>query len=125
MQNTLLIFFGCGFGGLFRYWIANLAYLLLGRSFPYGTLIVNVSGAFIMGLLTVLAQERLSSMEAPMRPLLLIGLLGGYTTFSSFSMETFVLIESANFLGAALNIILSVSLCLLAVWLGVLLGRQL
>ncbi len=125
MQNTLLIFFGCGFGGLFRYWVSNFAYLLLGRDFPYGTLVVNVSGAFIVGLLTALVQERLSILESPMRALLLIGLLGGYTTFSTFSIETLTLFESANYTGAALNIALSVFLCLIAVWLGTLVGRQL
>lgn len=125
MQNIILIFIGCGLGGVLRYWIANSVYMLLGRGFPSGTLVVNISGAFLMGLLTVLAQERLSGIAVPMRALLTIGLLGGYTTFSTFSIETLNMIESANYLGAALNIALSIVLCLGGVWLGVALGRQL
>ena len=125
VQNSLLIFLGCGIGGVLRFWISNLTYLLLGRGFPHGTLMVNVTGALLMGLLATIAQERFSFIEGPFRAFLLIGVLGGYTTFSSFSLETLNLIESANYLGAALNIILSVVLCLGAVWFGVLLGRQL
>ena len=125
MLNTLLIFLGAGFGGVSRYWVSNITYGFLGRQFPYGTLIVNVSGCFLMGLLFVLTLERFNSMGAPLRALLLIGLLGGYTTFSSFSIETVNLFENGAYLSAALNILCSVILCIAATWLGVLGGRQL
>lgn len=125
MLNTLLIFLGAGFGGITRYWISNLIYSFLGRQFPYGTLIVNVSGCFLMGLFFVLILERLDGIGPQLRSLLLIGLLGGYTTFSSFSIETLTLFENGAYLSAVLNILFSIILCIAATWLGVIGGRQL
>ncbi len=125
MINTLLIFIGAGLGGVFRYWISNSVYWFVGRQFPYGTLVVNVSGCFLMGLLFVLILERFNGIGPPLRSLLLIGLLGGYTTFSSFSIETLNLFENGAWISAFLNISLSVILCIAATWLGVIGGRQL
>lgn len=125
MNTILLIFFGAGLGGVLRYWISNGVYLLLGRQFPYGTLIVNISGCFFMGLLFVLTLERFDSFGSQLRALLLIGLLGGYTTFSSFSIETINLFETGNWLSAIMNIFFSTTLCLVAAWLGVIGGRNL
>ena len=124
-MNNLFIFIGCGLGGLFRYWVSNGAYLLFGRAFPYGTLVVNVSGSFLMGLLSVFLLDRFMTLGPQFRAFLLIGLLGGYTTFSSFSIETINLFENAEWVSAAVNIVLSFSLCLIAAWIGVTLGRQL
>jgi fluoride exporter len=123
--DTLLIFVGAGCGGVFRYWISNISYWFLGRQFPYGTLIVNVSGCFLMGLLFVLLIERFNGAGPQLRSLLLIGLLGGYTTFSSFSIETLNLFENGAPLAGVANILLSVILCLAATWLGIIGGRQL
>jgi CrcB protein len=123
--NTLLIFVGAGCGGVLRYWISNLSYWFLGRQFPYGTLIVNVSGCFLMGLVFILLIERFDGIAPQLRSLLLIGLLGGYTTFSSFSIETLNLFENGAPLAGVTNILLSVILCLAATWLGVIGGRQL
>jgi CrcB protein len=123
--NTLLIFIGAGFGGVSRYWISSVTYSFLGREFPYGTLVVNVSGCFLMGLLFVLILERFDGIGPPLRSLLLIGLLGGYTTFSSFSIETLNLFESGAYLSTALNILSSIILCIAATWLGIMGGRQL
>lgn len=125
MLDTLLIFFGAGLGGVFRYWISNISYWILGRQFPYGTLIVNVSGCCLMGLLFVLLIERFDGVGPQLRSLLLIGFLGGYTTFSSFSIETLNLFESGEFLSGVVNILLSIMLCLAATWIGVIGGRQL
>ncbi len=125
MIDSVLIFIGAGLGGIFRYWISNGVYFLLGRQFPYGTLVVNVSGCFLMGLLFVLTLERFDSVGSQLRALLLIGLLGGYTTFSSFSIETINLFESGNWLSALMNIFLSTIVCIAAAWLGVIGGRNL
>lgn len=124
MNNSLLIFIGAGVGGVLRYWISTSIYGLLGRQFPYGTLVVNVSGCLLMGLLFVLLVERFDGVAPPFRSLLLIGLLGGYTTFSSFSIETLSLFENGAWFNAVLNVMLSIVLCLAATWLGVLGGRQ-
>ncbi len=122
MFNTFLIFAGAGLGGVLRFWISSISYWMLGRQFPYGTLIVNVSGCFLMGLVFVILQERLDGLGPQLRSLLLIGFLGGYTTFSSFSIETLNLFESGAPLYAILNIFLSVILCITATWLGVVSG---
>lgn len=124
MSESLLIFIGAGVGGVFRFWISNMSYWLLGRQFPYGTLVVNVSGCFLMGLLFVLFLERFDGYAPQLRSLFLIGLLGGYTTFSSFSVETLSLFENGATLTGIMNILLNVILCLAATWLGVIGGRQ-
>lgn len=123
-MNTVLIFFGAGLGGVFRYWIANVTYFFLGRQFPYGTLVVNVSGCFLMGLLFAIISERFESIAPQLRSFLLIGFLGGYTTFSTFSIETLNLVENGAWLNASLNVFLSIVLCMLGVWIGVIGGRQ-
>jgi fluoride exporter len=122
--NALLIFLGAGLGGVLRYWVSNSVYWFLGRYFPYGTLIVNISGCFLMGFIFVLLTERFDGISSQLRSLLLVGLLGGYTTFSSFSIETFNLFENGAWISALLNIFLSVILCVGAAWLGVIGGRQ-
>lgn len=122
MFNTFLIFAGAGLGGVLRFWISSISYWMLGRQFPYGTLIVNVSGCFLMGLVFVILQERLDGLGPQLRSLLLIGFLGGCTTFSSFSIETLNLFESGAPLYGILNIFLSVILCITATWLGVVSG---
>lgn len=124
-MNTLLIFFGAGFGGICRYWISNGVYWFLGRGFPYGTLVVNATGSFLMGFLFAFIFERFEGIGPQLRSLLLIGFLGGYTTFSSFSIETLNLFESGEWLRAILNIFFNVALCIALAWLGMLGGRQL
>lgn len=124
-MNTLFIFIGAGLGGVLRHWISTLTYSFTGRDFPYGTLIVNVSGSFLMGLLFALIMERFADFGPQLRALLLIGFLGGYTTFSSFSIETLNLFESGAHVSAILNIVFSITLCITATWLGVMGARQL
>ena len=124
MKQILAIAIGGSIGALLRFWAANAVHTLTGRDFPYGTLLVNVSGSLLMGLLYVLLVERFE-LGAEWRAALLIGVLGAYTTFSSFSIETFTLFESGEHIRALMNIVLSVTLCLLAVWLGVMAGRKL
>ncbi len=125
MINSLLIFFGAGLGGICRYWVSNATYLLANKSFPYGTLVVNISGSFLMGLLFALILGRFNGLGPQLRALLLIGFLGGYTTFSSFSIETLNLFESGAWLAATLNVAMSIFFCIFATWAGVLIGREL
>ncbi len=125
LKFSMLIFLGSGIGGTCRFWLANCIYHLLGRHFPIGTLFVNVTGSFLMGFLFVLFSERLNIPAPFYQPLFLVGLLGGYTTFSSFSIETVNLIQAGNISFAMLNVLLSLLVCLSATWVGIILGRLL
>ena len=124
-MHTLLIFLGAGLGGVSRYWVSNGIYSCLGRGFPYGTLFVNASGSFLMGFLFTLILERFDGIGPQLRSLLLIGFLGGYTTFSSFSIETLYLFENGAWLSAVLNILSSIFICIVLTWIGILGGRLL
>jgi CrcB protein len=124
LNQLLAIAAGGAIGALSRFWVSTSVYQWLGKDFPYGTLVVNLVGSLVMGLLYVLLIERLAS--APeVRALLLIGFLGSFTTFSTFSLETLSLLEQAELFKATLNIAVSVVSCLLAAWLGMLLARTL
>ena len=124
MLQVIAIAGGGAIGALLRFWVSTGVYQLLGRGFPWGTLAVNVIGSFLMGLLFVLFLER-SMVSAELRGAVLVGLLGAFTTFSTFSIETLALIEQADYLKALLNAVLSVVVCILACWAGLALGRQL
>ncbi|MBV2120621.1 MAG: fluoride efflux transporter CrcB [Candidatus Thiodiazotropha sp. (ex Ctena orbiculata)] len=124
MYQLLVIASGGAAGALFRFWVSSGVYGVLGRGFPYGTLVVNVLGSLVMGFLYVLFIERMA-VSAELRAGLLVGFLGAFTTFSTFSMETLNLLEQAEVLKAGLNVLFSVVACLLACWFGLVLGRQL
>ena len=111
-------------GAVLRYGTSLGVYSLLGRGFPYGTLFVNVTGSLLMGFLSIVMLDRFN-VGPEWRAAILIGLLGSFTTFSAFSIETLNLLEQGDMLRAFTNIIFSVFVCLAAVWLGVALGRQL
>ena len=118
MNQCLLVFIGAGLGGVLRYLIAHGLNLLTGHHFPYGTILVNVTGCFLAGFLSICILPG----DVELKALILIGFLGGYTTFSSFSYETWQLLEKRQLLAALLNVVLSVMLCMVAVVLGVCLG---
>ncbi|HHH43049.1 MAG TPA: fluoride efflux transporter CrcB [Gammaproteobacteria bacterium] len=124
MNQVLAIAGGGAAGALLRYWMSSGVYLLAGRAFPYGTLAVNVLGSLLMGFLYIWLLERVPA-GATMRAFVLVGLLGAFTTFSTFSIETLNLIEAGQIGRAVLNVLLSVLLCIGAATLGVMLARQL
>lgn len=124
MNQLVAIAAGGALGALLRFWVASGVAAWLGRGFPYGTLLVNVSGSLAIGVLYILLLER-ADVCAVWRLFLMTGLLGAFTTFSTFSLETLVLIESGEYLKAGFNVLLSVILCLAAAYAGILLGRQL
>lgn len=122
-QLIYIALFGAA-GCLSRYFLSGWAYQLMGRGFPYGTLVVNVVGAFLIGL----AMEfsiRSALIPATMRVAFTIGFLGGLTTFSTFSYETFRLLEEGAFDVAFLNVLISVFVCLACTWLGIVAARAL
>lgn len=124
MNQLLAIGLGGAVGAVLRFMVSTGVHRFAGRDFPYGTLSVNVLGSLLMGFLYIVLIER-ASLNGEWRALLLIGLLGAFTTFSTFSIETLNLIENGELLKAGVNVALSVGLCLLAVWVGVFAGRQL
>ena len=123
MNQVLAIAGGGAVGALLRYWVSSGVYLLAGRDFPYGTLVVNVLGSLLMGFLYIWLLERTLGGVA-MRAFVLIGLLGAFTTISTFSMETLNLMEAGHMGKAILNTLMSVVLCIGAAALGVMLARQ-
>jgi CrcB protein len=124
MRNLIAIALGGSAGAVARFLVANGIYALLGRSFPHGTLFVNVSGCLLMGLLTELMLQRFA-LAVEYRAAILVGFLGAYTTFSTFALETLYLFEQGDVLKAFLNIFLSTVLCVAAVWFGLVWGRTL
>jgi len=114
---------GSALGGVARYWCTGVAARLLGETFPWGTLFVNVLGSFIIGFFaTVTGPDGRIFAGSTMRQFVMIGVLGGFTTFSSFSLQTLNLANDGEWLQAGGNIVASVVLCLVAVWLGHLLA---
>jgi CrcB protein len=126
MASYFWIAIGSALGGIARYWCSGIVARLIGETFPWGTLIVNVIGSFIIGFFaTLTGPDGRLLVPSVARQFVMIGLCGGYTTFSSFSLQTLNLATDGEYLYAGLNIVLSVVLCLLAVWLGSILAASL
>lgn len=123
-MQLIAIAAGGAVGALMRFWVSTGVYALLGRNFPWGTLAVNVLGSMMMGFLSVWLLERLA-VGPEWRAAILIGFLGAFTTFSTFSLETFNLIEDGALIRATLNMGGSVLLCVVAAWVGIVIGRSL
>ncbi|MBF0470652.1 MAG: fluoride efflux transporter CrcB [Gammaproteobacteria bacterium] len=122
MLQLLAIAAGGAIGALLRFLISNGVHQLLGREFPYGTLTVNVIGSFLMGVGYIYLLEQLHHSHL-WRPFLLVGILGALTTFSTFSIETLLLLEKGAVFSAAMSISANLFLSLAMVWLGIQLGR--
>jgi CrcB protein len=123
VAQILFIAAGGATGALLRYWMSNGIHAYMGRGFPYGTLSVNLLGSLLMGLAYVFLIDRMD-VSPEWRAGLIIGLLGAFTTFSTFSIETLNLIEAGEQLKAGLNILFSVTLCITGCWFGMIIGRQ-
>ena len=122
MYRTLLVAIGGLVGSVARYWIAGWVQNMNGSQFPFGTLAVNVSGSFVLGLVMTLALER-GLLSADMRILLGTGFCGGYTTMSTFSYESMALLQYGDPTAGLANVGLTIAVCLGSVWLGSLTGR--
>jgi len=117
---TIALF--CAGGGLTRYYLSGWVQSLLGRTFPYGTFAVNIIGAYFIGVIMELGL-RSTAIPDTLRLGLTVGFMGGLTTFSTFSYETFKLLEDGQFLMAFANVLASVAVCLLFTWLGIITVR--
>lgn len=118
-QGMIFLYIGLGgaLGACSRYFIGSVSLALLGKGFPYGTLIVNILGSFIMGLLTS-ALERDLLPSGPWREMIGLGFLGALTTFSTFSMDNVLLLNNGEWLKLGLNMLLNVTICFFTAWLG-------
>lgn len=112
-----------GLGCISRYLVTLWSQLMFGRGFPHGTLLVNFSGSLLLGLLLSVG-IRSFPISTELRLGLSIGFLGGFTTFSTFSYQTLLLLEEGSYWSAGVNVFLNLSLCLLGAFVGVIIGRQ-
>ena len=117
-----VIMLGGGLGALTRFLVSGAVNEKFGNSFPYGTLTVNVVGSFLIGFLAMWLVERMG-LDPLLRLAIFVGFLGAFTTFSTFSLETLNLFEQGQNIRALINMFISVSFSVLAVWLGATLGK--
>ena len=119
MFSYLWVSLGGALGSAARYWISGVVAERIGQTFPFGTLVVNVGGSFIIGLLAAMTIPEGRWLLSPSaREFLMIGVCGGFTTFSSFSLQTFALAQEGDWFRAVVNSFVSIICCLVAVWLG-------
>ena len=119
MTTYFWIAVGSALGGVARHWCSGVIARMFGETFPWGTLVVNVTGSFVIGLVAALTgPDGRLLVPSDARAFVMVGLCGGYTTFSSFSLQTLALARDGAWLGVGANIVLSVAPCLLGVWLG-------
>lgn len=122
LRSYFFVMAGAAFGGLLRYIVATLVQKNSKIIFPFGTLSVNIAGSFLIGLIIFILGER-EIISPEVRLFLTVGLCGGFTTFSTFSYETLMLFQEAEFLYAAINIVLNVVLSITAIYLAYLLSK--
>ena len=126
MVNYFWIAIGSALGGMARFWFSGIVAQRFGEAFPVGTLLVNVSGSFVIGFVATFTGTEGRSLVSPLaRNFFMAGVCGGYTTFSSFSLQTLNLAREDEWLKAGANVLLSVACCLVAVWLGHVLATKL
>jgi len=119
MLEYLLIAIGGALGSVARYWVSGFVAQRVGEVFPFGTLVVNVTGSLLIGFFaTLTAPDGRFIAQPALRVFVMYGICGGYTTFSSFSLQTLNLARDGEWFGAGANAVLSLVTCLVAVWLG-------
>jgi CrcB protein len=122
MTKYLMVAIGGALGSALRFWVGEYVGQRTGGRFPYGTFVINCTGSFLIGLVVTLLVE--THLWGPKwRYLIAIGFIGGYTTFSTFELETFRRFQEGEALVASLNVILSVVVGFISVWLGVITGK--
>ncbi|MFP6808651.1 MAG: fluoride efflux transporter CrcB [Pseudomonadales bacterium] len=124
MSELIAIAVGGALGALSRYWLTEFANVIFGTDFPYGILIINITGSFAIGLVFIMVVER-DLFPVVLSAGLMVGFLGAFTTFSTFSIQAVGLIETERFIAAVLYIIGSVVLCIVAAAAGVFIARLL
>lgn len=126
MESYILIALGGALGTVGRYWLSGVVDQTIGETFPWGTLIVNVTGCFVIGFFAAITgPDGRIFVGSNARQFVMIGICGGYTTFSSFSLQTLNLMNNGEWFRAGSYIGLSVLFCLIGVWAGVLLAGSL
>lgn len=123
MLNVVLVFTGGGIGATLRYWMEAVVQRWTGGTFPVGTYAVNSLGCLLIGILMAGLEDRFL-VNPSLRVFLTIGILGGFTTFSTFSYETIAMLRNAEYFYAAVNVGLTVFTCLGATYLGTIIGRM-
>src|SRR5258706_6545741 len=123
MKYALIVVFG-GAGALARHLVGSAVEVRFGGRFPWGTFVVNVTGCFLIGLIVTLLTDRWDAPHPYWRMSLVVGFLGGYTTFSAFEFETYATIRTGDFWIAVANVMASVGFGYAAVWLGAMLGKR-
>ena len=119
MESYLWVAIGSALGGVARYWCSGVAARLFGETFPWGTVIVNIVGSFVIGFFaTLTGPDGRVYASSIVRQFVMIGICGGYTTFSSFSLQTLNLMNDGEWLRAGGNVVVSVVCCMVAVWIG-------
>src|SRR5689334_7020360 len=121
MLNYLMVGIGGAIGSVARLWVSTIVAERVTETFPLGTLVVNVTGSFLIGLFAGMFRSGASTTT---RAFLMTGICGGYTTFSSFSLQNLQLLENGNYYYAGVNAALSLLLCMLGVWVGYVFGNM-
>jgi CrcB protein len=126
LQNFIWVMIGSALGGAARFWGSVVIANRFGETFPWGTIAVNVSGCFVIGFFNTLSgPDGRFMVPVVARQFVMIGLCGGFTTFSAFSLQTLTLMQDGEWFDAGSNVALSVVLCMVAVWLGHILAASL
>lgn len=123
MRAVLIVSLGSAVGGAARFWVSGLVASRVGETFPWGTILINILGSAIIGALAAFGDSARVGLSAEWRNFLMVGICGGFTTFSSFSLQTLRLVQDGDWLRAGANVLVSVVLCLIAVSAGYSLAR--